>query len=75
MNERLGRLIADAIHEAVYGREEVTACAWCEAMPDEPHHPRCPEADGSAADEIQFCDRCLCSYVTTCDCAEDDDNR
>ena len=44
-------------------------CVYCEAMPDEPHHPRCPLRGPTVlADEILFCDQCGQSYVTNCIC-------
>lgn len=63
-DERRGLVIAHAI----VGLVTDECCPYCEATPDQRHHPRCPESDGIDVDEIQFCDRCGCSYATACDC-------
>lgn len=47
-------------------------CAFCEAMPNETHHPRCPlHGPEIEADEINFCDRCGHSYVSCCGCDDE----
>jgi hypothetical protein len=48
-------------------------CAYCEAMPDEKHHPRCPLRTEIDADDVQFCDVCGSSYVTCCACDAGED--
>jgi hypothetical protein len=48
------------------------ACAYCGALPGERHTPTCPdEMSEIDANEIQFCDACGCSYVTTCNCDDE----
>jgi hypothetical protein len=46
------------------------ACAWCDAMPGEPHVAECPER-GDGADFPARCGRCGVSYLTTCACEEE----
>jgi hypothetical protein len=58
---------------SVEDRDEQVFCVYCEAMPDERHHPRCPLSDGIDADDIQFCDECGCSFVTACACSGEEE--
>ena len=47
-------------------------CEWCHTMPDEAHAPTCPSYQPQF-DDVLFCDRCGCSFVTACACDEGED--
>ena len=49
--------------------DEQDACAYCDAMPDQPHKAGCVESEAVVeANDIRFCDSCQCSYTTNCLC-------
>lgn len=61
---------------SVEDKSDEQFCPYCESMPDENHHPRCPlHGPVVEADDVQFCDECLRSYVTQCPCGESESER
>jgi hypothetical protein len=51
----------------VADREDADACVYCEAMPDQPHHPTCP-CYQPTFDALAYCDQCATEYLTVCAC-------